>query len=119
MQTCGFVANLNGKAIGFLEFYPAAIAKSLGLHIPGMGKNTVVIGCLHVSPGFTGMGVARSLLEHLIDHGKKLKWDSIYSKAFVAEEFNFKPDFLFKKCGFRTAKTFGKNSLLMRYRFRK
>ncbi|MDI6809484.1 MAG: GNAT family N-acetyltransferase [Candidatus Eisenbacteria bacterium] len=119
VPSCGFVAYLNGKAIGFVEFYPAAITRSLGLQIPGAGKNSVVIGCLHVSPGFTGMGVARSLLEHLVDHGKKLKWDSIYTKAFVAEEFNFKPDFLFKKCGFRTAKKSGKSSLLMRYRLKK
>jgi GNAT superfamily N-acetyltransferase len=116
---CGFIANLGGKAIGFVEFYPAAVARNLGLQISGAGANSAVIGCLHVSPKFAGMGVARSLLERTIDHGKKLKWESIYTKAYVAEEFNFKPDFLFKKCGFRTARKLGKTSLLMKCRLKK
>lgn len=97
----GFTALHQNNAVGMIEALPLNQAKRNGFPVKEH-PNTLMITCLHIGHGATGLGLSKKLYKALESEAKQLGFCAIQVVAYPAE-YNWQPESFYQKQGFKQA----------------
>lgn len=111
-KTCGYIAYLGRKPVGFIEFVPGEFAENLGITTYHSPKQTATILCLSVKKAYWGQKIGSKLLSKLKKDLSTTNYKHIEVTAYKSGVWH--PAAFYLKNNFKIIKEFG-NNLQMTY----